>query len=148
MRTTGAPIPGIAIITRRIDHFERTTRAIRACRPRGTRRVGELLYDRAGRIEQCDALMGGAMTSFVVIEWSQRQSLAAPEVLRAIAEVEEIIDHSAGLSASLSFLDLLRLIPGPENDAAGKLHLHTLSGTFQSGTITSAGSSRPMMRDP
>lgn len=68
-------------------------------------------------LRRCDDAFGGTLSAFVVVEWPESQSLATPEVLSALADVEKLLKAEPGVHYPLSILGVLTALPGPPGDA-------------------------------
>lgn len=77
-------------------------------------------------LRHLDEALGGSLSVFVVAEWSDPLSLASPEVLGALDQVETLLVNKPLLHDPLSVLDLLRALPVPGDDLASRVPLLSL----------------------
>ena len=62
-------------------------------------------------LTQCDQAFGGALQTYVVIEWPESLDLKSHAVLQAIAEVHGILDEQPELGSPFSILNVLAALP-------------------------------------
>ena len=65
---------------------------------------------------QVDEHFGGTLPGFVVVDWDQDLSLQSDEVINAITEVQAAIEQQPDANHPISIIDLLRTMPGAEQD--------------------------------
>ncbi|MGD9648656.1 MAG: RND family transporter, partial [Pirellulales bacterium] len=74
-------------------------------------------------LRRCDKAFGGTLSAFVVVQWPESLTLASPEVLAALGDVEQMLREEPGVYHPLSILGLLLALPGPEGDLAKRVPL-------------------------
>lgn len=72
---------------------------------------------------RCEAAFGGILPAYVLVEWNDSIDVGSPELASAIAEAEALLDQTPEVSAPLSFLSLLDLVPGGRSNPAAFLPL-------------------------
>jgi hypothetical protein len=73
-------------------------------------------------IKHCDKAFGGALLTYVVVEWPEGLDLARPEVIETTRAVHECLTESDMLRGPFSVLNLLETLPGKRADLTDRSH--------------------------
>jgi predicted RND superfamily exporter protein len=90
---------------------------------RADNRVGEFLpHDSPAyqALVQCEEAFGGALFLHVVVDWPAEANLETPEVRKCLADVHRIFEEEPTTRHPVSYLSVLRSLPGAEDDLAEK----------------------------
>ena len=68
-----------------------------------------------------DAVFGGTLPGFVLVDWDENLSLDSDQVLGAIDEVQRSLEAQAGANHPISILNLLRTMPGTDDDLKSRV---------------------------
>lgn len=66
-------------------------------------------------LRHCDDVFGGALFSYVVVDWPEGQDVDSPQVLRALVDVHHALGRHDELGTPLSMLNLLLALPHRKN---------------------------------
>jgi len=67
-------------------------------------------------LQKCEAEFGGALPSYVVVQWPESMKLESREVLQAIADVHGIMQQQPELGPPFSILNVLASLPRRRGD--------------------------------
>jgi predicted RND superfamily exporter protein len=70
---------------------------------------------------ECEEQFGGALSSYVVVEWPERYELSSPQVLQAISDVHGILNAEADLGEPFSVLNVLAALPHRKGQLASAI---------------------------
>ena len=70
---------------------------------------------------KCEAQFGGALSSYVVVEWPEQYELGSHEVLQAVADIHTILDEEPELGSPFSVLNVLAALPHRKGQLAGAI---------------------------
>ena len=66
----------------------------------------------------CDEVFGGALFTYVVVDWPEEHDLDSPEVLEALVDVHNVLGRPSELGMPFSVVNLLLALPHPKNRLA------------------------------
>ncbi|MBC8872948.1 MAG: MMPL family transporter [Planctomycetes bacterium] len=66
-------------------------------------------------LQHCDEVFGGALYTYVVVDWPEGHDLDSPQVLKALADVHNVLGRPDELGTPFSILNLLMAIPHRKN---------------------------------
>lgn len=66
-------------------------------------------------LSHCDEVFGGALYSYVIVEWPDGQDLGSPQVIRALADVHRVLGQQPELGMPFSVLNVLLALPHRKN---------------------------------
>ncbi|MBU0637430.1 MAG: MMPL family transporter [Planctomycetes bacterium] len=96
-------------------------------------------------LQHCDRVFGGALFAYVVVEWSPALRWAAPEVLRALQDVHDMLDAESLTRGPLSLLDILHALPGDVADRDAQAAMLSLVPTDVLGRFVNEGRRRTLV---
>jgi hypothetical protein len=67
-------------------------------------------------LNHCDEAFGGAMLSFMVVDWPESLRISSPQVLEAIQAAQNLFAKEPATRHPLSVIELLRALPGGTED--------------------------------
>jgi len=78
-------------------------------------------------LRHCDDVFGGALFTYVVVDWPEGDDLDSPEVLRALIDVHNVLGRQEELGTPFSVLNLLMALPpGKKRLTAGVQYLDSV----------------------
>ncbi|MCH7702673.1 MAG: MMPL family transporter [Planctomycetes bacterium] len=74
-------------------------------------------------IAHCDEAFGGVAFASMVLEWPEHQTLASPNVLACLAEMQQLFADESTTRNPISVQNLLAVLPGTSDDLAQRVPL-------------------------
>lgn len=86
----------------------------------------------ARALAHCDEVFGGIEYCRVVVEWPERLSATAPEILEAVQDVEAVLANEPLLRHPLSIRNIVDSFPGDQSEPAARMpFLHLMPPDLQ-----------------